>query len=225
MQPPLLVRASREHCALLSAPAAHGPGATLGGLCPPKTPWQEPEVPAPPTSAQTHAAAPARPRFARTLRASSVRCGARAMGYVRGFAPNTPPGNFTVLNRRASPYRAHRLFRTAPSGRCFGHWPRSPLALWTFHFHSKPCSRVSSSALRANIARLLCGLGPRGTGTLGGRCPPKTPCQEPEVPGPPGLCSKPCSRVSSSALRANIARFFMRPLAAHDGHVRGTPSP
>ena len=140
MQPPLLVRAPREHCALLSAPAAHGPGATLGGLCPPKTPWQEPEVPAPPTSTQTHAAAPVRPRFARTLRASSVRCGARAMGYVRGFAPNTPPGNFTVLNRRASPYRAHRLFRTAPSGRCFGHWPRSPLALWTFHLFP-PCLR------------------------------------------------------------------------------------
>ena len=87
-----------------------------------------------------HAAAPARPRSARTLRASFCACGARAMGYVRGFAPNTPPGNFTVLNRRASPYRAHRLFRTAPSGRCFGHWPRSPLALWTFHLFP-PCLR------------------------------------------------------------------------------------
>ena len=84
MQPPLLVRALREHCALLLCAAAHGLWATLGGRCPPKTPWQEPEVPAPPTSAQTHAAALARPRFARTLRVSSVRCGARAMGYVRG---------------------------------------------------------------------------------------------------------------------------------------------
>ena len=53
---------------------------TLGGRCPPKTPWQEPEVPAPPTSPQTHAAAPARPRFARTLRASSVRCGRTGYG-------------------------------------------------------------------------------------------------------------------------------------------------
>ena len=63
---------------------AHGLGATLGGRCPPKTPWQEPEVPAPPTSAQTHAAALARPRSARTLRASFCACGARARGYVRG---------------------------------------------------------------------------------------------------------------------------------------------
>ena len=150
MQPPLLVRAPREHCALL--------------LC---------------------------------------ACGARARGYVRGFAPNTPPGNFTVLNRRASPYRAHRLFRTAPSGRCSGHWPRSPLALWTFHFHSKPCSRVSSSALRANIARFFMRPWPRGTGTLGGRCPPKTPCQEPEVPGPPTFTQLPRHSLTPPTTSAN----------------------
>ena len=77
---------------------------------------------------------------------------------------------------------------------------------------------VSARPRSARTLRVsLCGLWPHTTGTLGGRCPPKTPCQEPEVPGPPGLCSKPCSRVSSSALRANIARFFMRPLAAHAG--------
>ena len=64
-------------------------------------------------------------------------------GYVRGSAPKTPAGNFTVLNRRASPCRAHRSFRTAPSGRCFGHRPRSPLALCTFHFYSKACGRAS----------------------------------------------------------------------------------
>ena len=144
-----------------------------------------------------------------------VRCGAGIRATLRGFAPNTPPGNFTVLNRRASPYRAHRLFRTAPSGRCSGHWPRSPLALWTFHFHSKPCSRVSSSrAPRANIARLLCGLGPRGTGTLRGRAPP-TPCQEPEVPGPPGLCSKPCSHVSSAPRSARTLRVSLCGLWPH----------
>ena len=65
---------ARFFCALRRT----GYGATLGGRCPPKTPWQEPEVPC------------------------------------------------AVLNRRASPCWAHRSFRTAPPGRCFGHWPRSP---------------------------------------------------------------------------------------------------
>ena len=110
-----------------------------------------------------------------------------------------------VLNRRASPCWAHRSFRTAPPGRCFGHWPRSlpvPPGI-----NSKPCGFASSSALRANIARFFCALRRMGLeGTLG--APPLKPRQEPEVPAPPGFYSEPCNRVSSSALRANIARLF-----------------
>ena len=93
-------------------------------------------------------------------------------GYVRGSAPKTPAGNFTVLNRRASPCRAHRSFRTAPPGRCFGHWPRSPPV--PPGFSSKPCNAVSSSALCANIARLLRACGRRGSGYVRGSAP-KTP--------------------------------------------------
>ena len=58
----------REHCVLLLRPWAATGWVTLGAL--PLKPRQEPEVPAPPTSTQSHAAVPARPRFARTLRAS-----------------------------------------------------------------------------------------------------------------------------------------------------------
>ena len=57
--------------------------------------------------------------------------------------------------------------------------------------------------------------------TLG--APPLTPRQEPEVPGPPGFYSKPCNPACSSALRANIARFFVRPQAARVGFTLGAP--
>ena len=42
------------------------------------------------------------------------------------------------------------------------------------------------------------------------RSPPRfsRPRQEPEVPASPGFYSEPCNRASSSALRADIARFF-----------------
>ena len=102
MQPPLLVRASREHCALLLCAAAHGLWATLGAL--PLIPHQgtsrcsivalrptgriacfAPRLRvavsatgrAPfrclPVFAQSHAAELARPRYARTLRDSFMR--------------------------------------------------------------------------------------------------------------------------------------------------------
>ena len=60
---------------------------TLGA--PPLKPRQEPEVPAPPTSSQFHATPPARPRFARTLHASSCACGARGAGTL-GAPPLKP---------------------------------------------------------------------------------------------------------------------------------------
>ena len=52
---------------------------------------------------------------------------------------------------------------------------------------SAPCGGVGSSALRANIARLFVRCGARGGETSGGRRPPKTLWQEPEVPAPPGF--------------------------------------
>ena len=49
--------------------------------------------------------------------------------------------------------------------------------------------------------------------------------QEPEVPVPPAFYSKPCGGFSSSALRANIARFFMRPRAARAWVTLGGAAP
>ena len=52
---------------------------------------------------------------------------------------------------------------------------------------SAPCGGVSSFALCANIARLFVRCGTRGGETSGGRRPPKTLWQEPEVPAPSGF--------------------------------------
>ena len=91
--------------------------------------------------------------------------------------------------------------------------------------NTKPCGCASSSALRADIARFfLCGHGPRGGGITLGALPLK-PRQEPEVPAPPGFYSEPCSVFSSSALRADIARFFYALWRISQGYVRGTLSP
>ena len=84
-------------------------------------------------------------------------------------------------------------------------------------FFSKPCGGFSSSALRAYIARFfMCLRAHRSRATLGAL--PLIPRQEPEVPAPPGFYSKPCS---SSALRANIARFLCACGRAGLGYIRG----
>ena len=72
------------------------------------------------------------------------------------------------------------------------------------------CGYVSSSALRANIARFLLRPRPRGLGATLGALPLK-PRQGTEFPAPSAFCSELCGYVSSSALRANIARFLSRP--------------
>ena len=49
------------------------------------------------------------------------------------------------------------------------------------------------------------------------------PRQEPEVPAPPGINTKPCGCASSSALRADIARFFLCGHGPRGGdYVRGS---
>ena len=83
MPPRQLVRASREHCAFLYALRA--PRATLGGSAP-YNPCQGTEFPGPSAFAQNHAAPPARPRSARTLRAALCAPRMRS-GYVRGLCP------------------------------------------------------------------------------------------------------------------------------------------
>ena len=82
---PRFARTLRVSLCAFGAPKA-------GGTPSPCTPWQEPEVPAPPTLTQNHATRPARPRFARTLRGSLRAFGRTAMGYVRGSAPKTLAG-------------------------------------------------------------------------------------------------------------------------------------
>ena len=51
------------------------------------------------------------------------------------------------------------------------------------------------------------------------------PWQEPEVPAPPGINTKPCGCASSSALRADIARFFYALRCIGQDYVRGALSP
>ena len=67
---------------------------------------------------------------------------------------------------------------------------------------SKPCSRICSSARSARTLRdSFCSRGPRRDEvTLGAL--PLIPRQEPEVPAPPSICSKPCSPACSSARSA-----------------------
>ena len=78
----------------------------------------------------------------------------------------------------------------------------------------------------ANIARFFyAAMGRVGWGiTLGAL--PLRPWQEPEVPAPPGINTKPCSRAGSSALRANIAWFFYAAMGRVGDYVRGSaPKP
>ena len=74
----------------------------------------------------------------------------------------------------------------------------------------------------ANIARFFyAAMGRVGGITLGAL--PLRPWQEPEVPAPPGINTKPCGRASSSALRANIARSFLCGHGPRGGdYVRGS---
>ena len=82
MRPCQLVRASREHCAFLCALRAPRAGVTPS----PCTPCQGTEFPGPSAFTQNHAAPPARPRSARTLRAALCAPRMRS-GYVRGLCP------------------------------------------------------------------------------------------------------------------------------------------
>ena len=71
--------------------------------------------------------------------------------------------------------------------------------------YSKPCSSASSSALRANIARIF--VRPRAArarATLGAL--PLRPCQGTEFPGPSAFYSKPCRPPCSSARSARTLR-------------------
>ena len=164
----------REHCVLLLRPWAATGRVTLGA--PPLKPRQEPEVPAPPTSTQSHAAVPARPRFARTLRASLRGRGPLRAGVTLGAPPLEP-------------------------------WQEPEVP-------APPTSTQSHAAVpaRPRFARTLrvslCGHGPLRAGVALG-APPLKPRQEPEVPAPPGVNSKPCSRVSSSARSARTLRVSL----------------
>ena len=77
-------------------------------------------------------------------------------------------------------------------------------------------------SLHSAVGALLCAWAAGGI-TLGAL--PLKPWQEPEVPAPPGFYSEPCSVFSSSALRANIARFFYALRRISQDYVRGTLSP
>ena len=71
-----LVRASRVHCALFLRCGARV-GGTSGGRCPPKTLWQEPEVPAPPAWGFRSMRRGWLVRASRVHCALFLRCGAR----------------------------------------------------------------------------------------------------------------------------------------------------
>ena len=140
-------------------------GRTLGGRCPPNTPWQEPEVPA---------------------RCSIVAL--RPVGRIARFAP-------------------HLQVAVSATGRA----PFRCLPVFTQIMQLRQLVR----AAREHCAVLCAAAGRTGWETLGAL--PLRPRQEPEVPASPGFYSKPCGPASSSALCANIARFFVRPRAAQAG--------
>ena len=115
----------------------------------------------------------ARPHFAQTLRASSVRCGAWVRGYVRG----------SVLGKSRQPLRPLGLPFCAMCCRLRLDVPPVSLRLVSW-----PCAKNV-----APLRRVAC----RG---------PKTPARNLRFLDLP--LAAPCSPASSSALCANIARFF-----------------
>ena len=163
------------------------PGETLGGRCPPNTPWQEPEVPARcsivalrpigriarfaphlqvAVSAtgrapfrcllvfnQSHAAMPARPRYARTLRDSFMRPRA---AWVRGTLGALPRENHGDRRDKAA-----QIFRARSQGEGVLEVRRA----------------ADDAALREKASR------------SGAKIPAISPIpwQEPEVPAPPGF--------------------------------------
>ena len=101
--PPVPSTFTQNHAALCANIArfflrlrARGPGLRAGA--PPPLPRQGTEFPGPSTSTQNHASALARPRFARTLRASFCACGRMGRGYVRGLRPHTPARELSSLD-------------------------------------------------------------------------------------------------------------------------------
>ncbi len=75
-------------------------------------------------------------------------------------------------------------------------------------------------SLHSAVGALLCAWA-AGWITLGAL--PLKPRQEPEVPAPPGINTKPCGCASSSALCADIARFFLCGHGPRGGdYVRGS---
>ena len=110
---PCGLASSSARCANIArvfSAAAAAPRA--GGTPSPCTPWQEPAVPAPTAFTQSHAALPARPRAARTLRDSLCGCG-RTYGATCGGAAPTPlagnsvPCTLPFLLKTIQPFRRH----------------------------------------------------------------------------------------------------------------------
>ena len=137
---------------------------------------------------QSHAAMPARPRYARTLRDSFVCCGA----WVRGTLGALPRENHGDRHDKAA-----QIFRARQGVKAKAYWR-----------YVEPQTTRHCAKRQAVLARR----------------PPRffRPRQEPEVPAPPGFHSEPCGHASSSALCANIARFFYAAAGRMGlGYVRG----
>ena len=86
----------------------------------------------------------------------------------------------------------------------------------------------AAAPARPRSARTLRGSFYAAMGRVGGitlGALPLKPWQEPEVPAPPGFYSEPCSVFSSSALRADIARFFYALRCISQDYVRGGAVP
>ena len=145
----------------------------------------------------------ARPRSARTLRDYYVRCGAgiRATLGALPLIPHQGTSRCSIVALRPIGLIACFAPRLRVAVPAIGRAPlwRSGPSTFTQNHAAVSARPRSARTLRVS----LCGLWPRGTGTLGGRCPPKTPCQEPEVPGPPTFTQLPRQSLTPPTTSAN----------------------